>query len=98
MNPSEATAAVIITGLSRVCSPLRTLSVISVIPSFSSLLNSDINTIPLSTATPNSAMNPTPAEIEKFIPLIQRANTPPIAAIGTAVYIRSVSLTELNVK
>jgi len=97
-NPREATAAVIITGRNRVCKPLITRSVISVIPSFSSLLNSAISTMPLSTATPNRAIKPTPAEMEKFIPLNHNANTPPIADIGTAEKIRKVCTTELNVK
>ena len=57
-----------------------------------------LRTIPLSTATPNKAMNPTPAEIEKFIPRSHNANTPPIADIGTAEKIKSDCITELKVK
>ena len=43
-------------------------------------------------------MNPTPADIEKFIPLSQSATMPPMADIGTAVKIRRDCFTELNVK
>ena len=41
------------------------------------------STTPLSTATPNRAMKPTPAEIENGRPRSQRARMPPVAAIGT---------------
>lgn len=40
--------------------------------------------MPFNTLTPNSAMNPIPAEILKGIPAIHNANTPPIADKGIA--------------
>ena len=43
-------------------------------------------------------MNPIPAEILKGIPLISKAKTPPIAAIGIAVNISKAFLIELKVK
>ncbi len=67
-------------------------------PSFCKWLNSAINTIPFNTATPNNAIKPTPAEILNGIPLINNANTPPIADKGMAVKINRLSLIELNVK
>ena len=42
-----------------------------------------------STATPESAMKPTPAEIENGIPRSQSAATPPTAAKGTPEKTRS---------
>ena len=42
-----------------------------------------IITMPLNTATPDSAMNPTPAEIDNGIPRSHRASTPPVSARGT---------------
>ena len=53
-------------------------------------------TRPLSTATPNSAMNPTPAEMLNGMPRRARAKMPPEAAIGTARKISSASRTDLN--
>ena len=38
--------------------------------------------MPLRTATPNKAMNPTPAEMLKGIPRTNRASRPPVAARG----------------
>jgi len=84
-KPNDATAAVMMTGLKRVCKPFFTRSIMSVTPSFSSRLNSAMSTIPFSTATPNKAMKPTPAEIEKSMPRIHKARMPPIADMGTAV-------------
>ncbi len=48
--------------------------------------------MPLNTATPNSAINPTPAEILKGIPRSKSATTPPMADNGTAVKISMVCL------
>ena len=78
-----------ITGLSRIAVPVFIISIISVIPSFFSRLNSAINTIPFNTATPNSAIKPTPAEILKGIPLNQSAKIPPTADKGIAVKINN---------
>lgn len=54
-----------------------------------------MSTIPLRTATPNRAMNPTPAEIENGIPLNHNAHTPPMAANGIAENTNRLSLTFL---
>jgi hypothetical protein len=42
-------------------------------------------TTPFNTATPETAMNPTPALIEKGIPRVRRARIPPVTANGIAV-------------
>ena len=60
-KPSEATLAVISTGRRRMSVPLRTRSSTSSTPSFFNCWNVLISTIPFSTATPKSAMKPTPA-------------------------------------
>ena len=56
------------------------------------------STIPLSTATPNKAIKPTPADILKGIPRRYKANTPPIADKGIAVKISAAYRTELKVR
>ena len=48
-------------------------------------------TSPLSTATPDRAINPTPAEIEKGISRSHKARTPPVSARGTPLKITSAS-------
>ncbi len=78
--------------------PFKIMSFKSVMPSFFKLLNSAISTIPFNTATPNKAINPTPAEILNGIPLIDKANTPPMADKGIAVKINTLCLNDLNVK
>ena len=54
--------------------------------------------MPLSTATPNSAINPTPAEMLNGIPLIHSSNTPPTMESGMAEKIMIVSFNELKAK
>ncbi len=97
-KPNEATVAVINTGRNLTEVPFRIIAFMSVIPSFFSRLNSLINTMPFNTATPNSAIKPTPAEMLNGIPLNHKANTPPIALIGIAVKMSSEYLIEPNVK
>ena len=41
-------------------------------------------------------MNPTAAEMLKFVPVSFRAQTPPIAAVTTPAMTRSASFIELN--
>ena len=53
-------------------------------------------TRPLSTATPDRAMKPTPAEIDSGIPRRASATTPPVRASGTPVNTIAASLTEPN--
>ena len=82
-NPSDATSAVIRTGLIRRPHACRSTSAIgkSVLSSRSRIWVT--RTTPLSTATPKSAMKPTPAEIENGSPRTTSAKTPPVAANGT---------------
>ena len=63
-----------------------------------SALNSAISTIPFKTATPKSAIKPTPAEILKGIPRIQSAKTPPMAESGIAVKISAACFIEPKAK
>ena len=65
-NPSAATSAVISTGRSRVKAP-STIASSSKRPCCLKSLMKDTNTKPLSTAIPESATNPTAADIEKGI-------------------------------
>src|SRR5690606_39573331 len=97
-KPKLATDAVIKTGLSLVFAPSIILGIISFQPSFSNRLKVAINTIPFRTATPNKAINPTPADILNGMSRDKRANTPPMALIGIAVYTKTASLNEWNVK
>ena len=83
-KPSEATKAVISTGRSLILVPAITICVRSCNPSFFNLVNSATSTIPLSTATPNSAIKPMPAEILNGMPLIESARIPPMADSGMA--------------
>ncbi len=83
-NPSEATNAVTSTGLSLTLVPIKTIRFKSVIPSFFNWLNSEINTMPLRTATPNKAIKPTPALILNGMPRRARNRIPPIADKGIA--------------
>ena len=96
-NPIDATKAVIKTGRNLIFPPMRTTSFKLEWNSFWRL-NSAIKTIPLSTATPKSAMKPTPADILKFIPRSHNERIPPIAESGMVVKIISPYFTELNAK
>ncbi len=51
-------------------------------------------TRPLSTATPDRAMKPTPAEIDNGMPRSHSASTPPVSASGTPLKITSASRME----
>lgn len=93
-KPSEATVAVINTGLRRAIVPSFTLCRISFIPSFFSWLNVPTSTIPFNTATPNRAIKPMPALMLKGIPLNISAKIPPIALMGIAVNIKVACLKE----
>ena len=81
-KPRLATRAVINTGLSRVNAPSRIASS-SGRPAARNWLMKVSITSPLRTATPDSAMNPTPAEIEKGMPRSSSAAIPPESASGT---------------
>ena len=66
INPREATKAVIKIGLSRVIAP-SSIARSSDIPCSRRPRMYETITKPLSTATPDNAMKPTPAEIERGI-------------------------------
>ena len=53
-----------------------------------------IMTTPLSTATPDRAMKPTPAEMDSGIPRNASASTPPVNASGTPLNTITASLAE----
>ena len=53
-------------------------------------------TRPLSTATPDKAIKPTPAEIDKGMSRNHKENTPPVRASGTPLKIIKASLIEPN--
>ena len=84
-NPSEATNAVIKTGRKRNFVPVNTIMDKLFIPVLFNRLNSAIKTMPLSTATPNKAMKPTPALMLKGIPLNAKKKMPPMVDKGMAV-------------
>ena len=94
-KPSEATSAVISTGRRRPSAPSRTACGKG-IPCSRRLRTKLIITRPLSTATPDSAMKPTPAEIDSGMPRRASASTPPVSASGTPLNTIAASLTEPN--
>ena len=81
-KPSAATRAVMSTGRRRMTLPWTIASSTGSPASCFSRMKVTI-TSPLSTATPESAMKPTAAEIENGMPRSQRATTPPVSASGT---------------
>ena len=83
-NPKAAAEAVSKTGLKRSWVPRLMRSSILVTPSLLSSLKCSINTIPLSTAIPKRAINPTPAEILNGKSLIHKNRIPPTAESGMA--------------
>ena len=58
----------------------------------------DTITMPFSTATPDSAMKPTPAEIDSGMSRSHSASTPPVSASGTPLKISSESVNERNAR
>ena len=94
-KPSEATSAVIRTGRRRPSAPSRIASSRRS-PCAHSLRMNAIITTPLSTATPESAMNPTPAEIDKGRSRSHSASTPPVNAKGTPLNTTTASRADPN--
>ncbi|MPM79153.1 hypothetical protein SDC9_126186 [bioreactor metagenome] len=90
-NPKLATRAVIKTGRKRVSEP-SVMASSSGLPSSRNLLMKEIITMPLSTATPDNAMNPTPAEMDKGMSRNHSAATPPVKASGTPEKTSNASL------
>ena len=84
-NPNEATSPVRNTGLSRCGHPCLIILPVHMVYSFFFLksLKWLIIRIPFNTATPNRAINPTPAEILNGNPLSHKATIPPISDNGT---------------
>ncbi len=95
-KPSEATSAVMRTGRSRVRHPRR-IAASRGSPSRRNWLMNETITSPLSTATPDKAMKPTAAEIEKGMSRSQSETMPPVRPSGTHVNTSSAYLTLLNV-
>ena len=96
MKPSEATSAVIRTGRRRVSAPVLMASS-SPMPSSRSVRINDSMTSPFNTATPDSAMKPTAAEMDIGISRNQSAKMPPVRANGIPVKTSRPSLTLLNI-
>ena len=94
-KPNEATNAVINTGRNRVNAPIW-IAWSSGSPSANNLLIKEIITIPFRVATPDRAINPTAADIERGIPLIHKKNNPPVKANGTPEKIRSAFFIDPN--
>ncbi len=94
-KPRLATRAVISTGLNRCCAPSNTAS-FNGSPSRSSCRMNVSMTTPFKTATPDSAMKPTAAEIDSGISRSANANIPPVSPKGTPVNMTSALLSELN--
>ena len=85
-------------GLNLVLVAVTMMSKIVLLGSIDNLFISVNKTIPLSTATPNKAIKPTPAEILNGMPLNHNANTPPIAENGIAEKISKQCLILLKAK
>lgn len=84
-NPNEATSPVRNTGLSKCGHPFLIMVPVHMLcaPLFLKSLKWLIMRIPFNTATPNRAMNPTPADILNGNPLSHNATIPPISDNGT---------------
>ena len=96
-NPRLATSPVIRIGRNRAMEARKTASR----PATPSSINCRIaatRTRPSRTATPDSAMNPTPAEMLKLSPRTHKASTPPIAPSGTDRKINVPSFTDWKVE
>ena len=92
-KPIEATRAVMSTGRNLVLQLSTMRWCMSATPLRCSRFICPMSTMPLSTATPNRAMKPTPADMENGIPLSHNAHTPPMAASGMAENTKSDSRT-----
>ena len=97
-KPKAAAKAVNNTGRSRSVAPLMIKSCMDKFSWCFSSLKCSINTMPLSTAIPNSAMNPTPAEMLKGKSRAHKNKIPPTAESGMAEYTNKASFTELKAK
>lgn len=81
IKPKFATSTVIKTGRNLVMTP-STMELIRSPISCSRCLINDNMTSPSSTAIPDSAIKPTPADIDNGMSPIQSAKTPPVRAKG----------------
>ena len=84
-KPSMAAVAVSRMGRRRSRVPVMMRSRRSATPSACNVLKRLISTRPLSTATPKSTMNPTPADMLNGMPRRANARMPPMVASGTAI-------------
>ena len=91
-----AIIAVMITGLVRTFTALIIACPRSSIV-LACLWNSEMRITPFWTQIPNKAMNPTPAEIPKFIPVTCNARIPPMSANGTLINTYAASFALLNI-
>ena len=80
----KAGATIIITGRKRVIAPSTMANIKSWFSSSRRRIKDSIIS-PFNTATPDSAINPTPAEIDSGMPRNQSASTPPIAPMVTTL-------------
>ena len=93
-NPIAAAPAVSITGRNLFLVPLIIICFISIVPFSFSSFRCSISTIPLSTAIPNRAINPIPADTLNGIPLTHSSSTPPTIANRIALNIIKASLND----
>ncbi|MNY18119.1 hypothetical protein D3C86_1514770 [compost metagenome] len=96
IRPIAAISAVITTGRMRDTTPWCIASSRCILAS-RFLRNSVIRITPFCIHTPNSAINPIPAEILKFIWVTCRASIPPINANGTFIIVSKASFAFPNV-
>src|SRR5690606_12933958 len=94
-NPRMATLAVINTGRRRRSAPCTTASR-TVRPLPRNSFRKVTSTMPLSIATPNTAMNPIAEGTDRYWPVMNNPTSPPIVANGTLARIRAAYLIELN--
>ena len=96
INPSEATSAVIRTGRNRCWAAFNAACLGPTDSEVSTCCMVETNTTPFNTATPNKAINPTPAVIERGMLLSHRAHRPPDIASGMLAKISNPGLTFPN--
>ncbi len=94
-KPRLATRAVISTGRRRVSAPSRMAWPTGLPSSIRPRMKLTMTT-PFSTATPDRAMKPTPAEIDNGSPRSASAATPPVSARGTPEKTMALSRQERN--
>ena len=94
-KPRIATLAVISTGRNRSAVPCTTASRTDR-PLSRNSLRKLTSTMPLSIATPNTAINPMADGTERYCPVTNSASNPPMVANGTLARMRAAYLIELK--